>query len=187
MAASDIPLARQALAALRRGREPDRLQSEALARVDRLANASRPLAAYAPRTQRRYLAAAAAGSDAHVANQIEYQKARNRNRDRTGGRPVSMRTIVQRAANRNARLLGTDETRDLFSRDQIDHLITLVGLDGALFILESQKEAIDAYRAGDPSVGRDRWDDKFNIIERYIGDEGFPEYVVPYFFYRARK
>jgi len=177
MAASDIPLARQALAVLRRGGTPDTIQSEALARVDRIANARRPLADYGRSTANRYLRAAAAGSDAHSANQIEYQRRQARG---------PSRSRVQRAADRNARALG-NESLGQFDDDQIEELINLVGTDGAMFMLQTQYNNIKAYKRGDSAPGRDAWNERPDIVERYRKGLGADEYTVPYFWYRARK
>jgi hypothetical protein len=197
MAASDIPLARQALAALRRGRTPDRLQSEALDRVDRLSDAARPLSAYAPRTQRRYLAAASVGANAHIANRIEYEKNKARKSRGGGGvsgEPVSLRGAIRDAAERNASALDEDpgsrgggDNLGQFDEDQIDELINLVGQDGALAILETQWDSMQAYKRGDSATGKDRWNDRPDIVERYRKGLGHDEYTVPYFWYRARR
>ena len=187
MAASDIPLARQALAVLRRGGTPDNIQSAALARVDRLANAARPLSEYAPRTQRRYLAAAAVGANAHTANRIEYEQKRIRRETGVPGvQHMSFRDRIEEQANRNADSLS-DGTLGQFDDDQLDELVNLVGLRGALAILRMQWDSIEEFKRGNPIPGNQRWNDRPDIVERYRKGLGYDEYTVPYFWYRARK
>lgn len=185
MAASDIPLARAALAALRRGARPTRDQRAALRRVDRLVDAKQPLSAYAPRTQRRYLNAAALGADAKTANRIDYEQKRIRQREGPRIQTRDMRTLVEEQAARNAALLGDNVGQ--FDDDQIDELIAQFGLRGALAILKLQYDSIQAYRDNNPEVGRARWYDRLNIIERYRTGMGYDEYSVPYFWYHGRK
>lgn len=187
MAASDIPLARQALSVLRRGGTPDRLQSEALDRVDRLADAARPLSSYAPRTQRRYLAAAAVGANAHTANRIDYEQKRLRRRTGIPGvQHMSYRDRIAEQAERNGAALS-DGGLGQYDDDQLDVLVELVGLRGALAILRMQWDSIEEFKRSNPEPGRQRWYDRPDIVERYRKGLGHDEYTVPYFWYRARK
>jgi hypothetical protein len=187
MAASDIPLARQALRVLRRGGTPDNLQSEALARVDRLVGANRPLAEYGYTQQKVYLRGASVGADATATNKAEY--ARRRTRGGRGGR--SLRSVIRSRADRNSRAFlnerGEGELAGVFDDDQIDELINLVGDMGALEILEMQWQSIQAYRRGDSSVGHNHWQNRPDTVERYRRGLQTDEYAVPYFFYRVRK
>jgi hypothetical protein len=180
MAASDIPLARQALAALRAGSPITRAQREALARVDAIVLGRKPLSAYSARTQRRYLAAAKSGATARTANRVEYN-------DKVGRRTGSTR---RQRIYRLAAELDTHElpgAGNVFDQDQIDHLIDAVGIMGTLFILTQQLDSIQHYRAGDSAPGRGRFFGRAAILDRYRKGMSIDEYATPYFYYRSMK
>lgn len=183
MAASDIPLARAALALLRAGRAPSPDQRAALARVEATVDARKPLSAYAPRTQRRYLAAAKVGTTAHTANRVEYDDKLARAR---GGGVASRRARVYRLAQE----LDAHELEGaggVFDQDQIDYLIELMGLTGALFILTQQLDSVHHFQEGDSAPGRRRFFGRATVISRYRKGMGYDEYTTPYFWYRAMK
>lgn len=180
MAASDIPLAREALKMLRAGTDPGASLRAALARVDAIAGASRPLSDYAPRTQRRFLAAAALGVDAKTANRIDTEQKRH------GSSGTSFRERIEDQAQRNADALG-DGGLGAFDEEQLDVFIDMMGLRGALAILRMQWDSIQEYKAGNSDPAQDRWARRPDIIERYKKGFGHDDYMTPYFFYRARR
>lgn len=189
MAASDIPIVREALERLRQGAKITRSQRAALARVDRIVGARLPLSEYKPRTQRRYLAAAEVGANARTANRIDYeQKVAKRRGTIVGGPTQSYRDRIIHQANANAAALGEAGNLGQFDEDQIEELILFLGLRGALSVLRMQWDSIKEYIKNNSDPGNKRWYQRPDIVERFRkSDEYTEEFAVPYFWYHGRK
>lgn len=100
------------------------------------------LASYAPRTRRRYLAAARRGETARQANRREYQ------------RQPSLTERIRRLAEHNATL---GYGRGPYDKDSIDALTATFGKKETEGLLRQQKLATEAYARGDSSVGQRMW------------------------------
>lgn len=188
MAASDIPIVREALERLRQGAKITRSQRAALARVDRIVGARRPLSEYKPRTQRRYLAAAEVGANARTANRIDYEQKVAKQRGIIGGPTQNYREKIIQQANVNAAALGDANNLGQFDEDQIDEFITFLGARGALSVIRMQWDSIKEYIKNNSEPGNTRWYQRPDIVERFRkSDEYTAEFAVPYFWYHGRK
>lgn len=100
------------------------------------------LAAYAPRTRRRYLAAARRGESARQANRREYQ------------RKPSLDERIRRLAEHNA---GLGYGRGPYDNDSIRALTATFGKKETERLLREQKHATEAYERGDSGPGQRMW------------------------------
>ena len=100
------------------------------------------LAAYAPRTRRRYTAAARRGETATQANRREYTR-----------RP-SLTERIQRLAEHGAAL---GYGRGDYTKDSIDALTATFGKKETERLLREQKAATEAYQRGDSEPGQRMW------------------------------
>lgn len=131
------------------------------------------LASYAPRTRRRYLAAAKRGETARQANRREYQ------------RQPSLTERIRRLAEHNATL---GYGRGLYDKDSIDALTATFGKKETEKLLRQQKLATEAYQRGDSGPGQRMW---ASLQEEYDDMDEEAEYLrqlkQPYGRYHGRR
>ena len=119
-------------------------EADALGALESSLGLKRPggLAAYAPRTRRRYTAAARRGESARQANRREYQ------------RKPSLAERIRRLAEHNATL---GYGRGPYDKDSIDALTATFGKKETERLLRAQKAATEAYERGDSGPGQRMW------------------------------
>lgn len=142
------------------GQSLTRREQLALTNLQNRLGLARSLADYAPRTRRRYLAAAREGLTARETNQRDYRS-----------RPTSFTGPARRREIERLREAIYDSTveqaRDAHSVDAIEDLIDLYGEAFTLRVLADQHRAIQAYQSGDNTAGKRRWDNREQILAQY--------------------
>ncbi len=162
------------------------LAGEALSRQERLAldnlqsrlGLSKPLADYAPRTRRRYLAAAREGLTAKEVN----RKERSVRPDGVTGWTRSQEIHRLRRAIEESSVDGS--AAQPHSRDEIQHLIDLYGEAYVHRILADQYDSISHYQNGDAGPGRRRWFARDEIINQYRDGIDITD-IDPYYYYHG--
>lgn len=171
----------RAAAALRKhdaGQELTRQDRLALDNLTSKLGLSKPIADYAPRTRRRYLAAAREGLTAQEVNRKEWT---SRPDGITGAKRL---TAIEnaRAAIENSSVEGS--AHQPHSREEVAHLIDLYGAPFVMRLLTDQLNSITAYQNGDNGPGRRRWFARDEIIAQYRDGLDVTD-LDPYFYYHG--
>lgn len=161
------------------------LAGEALSRREQLAltnlqsrlGLTKPLADYAPRTRRRYLAAAREGLTAREANSREWS-------DRTGSLTGEARLRKIEQLRSDIESSSVELARDKHSREDIQELIDLYGAPFVLRLLNDQRDSIAHYQSGDTSPGKRRWENRTDLLSQYRMMEA-DDATDPYFYYHG--
>lgn len=166
--------AQQALQKELSGESLTRTESLALRTLEERLGLSRPLSSYAPRTRRRYIAAARAGQTATEANRREYR-----------ARAITGEARTARIEELRQRLDNSSLDRISHSPEQIADLVDTYGEPFVLQVLTDQLRSVEAYQSGDPGPGRARWANRQAIVERYRTSMELDESTDPYFYYHG--
>lgn len=142
------------------------LAGESLTRQERLAldnlqsrlGLAKPLSQYAPRTRRRYLAAARDGLTAREANRRDWSK-------RPGAITGARRTA--RIEELRSAIWDSTLSRASHTPEEIDDLKDLYGDAFVLRLLTDQHSSLAAYTDGDAGPGNRRWRNRGDIIRQY--------------------
>lgn len=160
------------------GGELTRQEALALRNLEQRLALTKPLSEYAPRTRRRYLAAAREGLTAQEANRREWQR---RTESLTGD---ARRQEIERL--RAAIYDSTvEEARDAHNPEDIAELIALYGEPFVLQLLLNQYNSIVAYGNGDKSAGHARWNNRADFMNRFRSRIELDEATDPYFYYHG--
>lgn len=162
----DLAAAMRALEAQLAGGVANELDLPRLRDIERWLGTHRPLAEYAPRTRRRYLAAAKRGE--RQPNKSEYQRRKQRTAENYGGMSPSQLSRLRRYARENEKMLRREpQNADLyFDDDFLRAIATTYGYDFAIEVMKEQRDSIRNWdRAEDQSQGP-----RHKGNARYFGD-----------------
>jgi hypothetical protein len=149
-----LTAALRALRAQLAGDQPNELDRMYLEGVERFVGARRPLAQYAPRTRRRYIAAAKRG--VAEPNKSEYQRRKQRVAERYGGISPGQLTRLRKLARENEVMLRREpQNADVhFDDDFLQAVVTTYGYDFTIEVMIEQQESIKEWDAApDQSQG----------------------------------
>lgn len=168
--------ARTALAKIDAGQSTTLTQAErhALDQVQREAQLRRPLASYAPRTRRRYLAAADASRSARSANASEYRE----RKQRAAGRKQRIEALRQELVT-----LGISDGMNEIT--DIEEAIEVYGEAAIENRLRHQIFATRSYGHGNPRPGNFDWHNR--ELQPLRGMDGIGDYADPLYYYHGRK
>lgn len=145
----------RAIKAILSGRTPGFTLVEDLEFVERYVGAQRPLAEYAPRTRRRYLAAARkADAGARQTKAAEKTARVSRAKHRTGLTPSQLTQLNRWRNEINAS--GVD-IREYLDDSTIKDMVTMYGFKYLKAVLTHQIESIREWTKGNREPGRTRW------------------------------
>lgn len=177
------------IAALNRllaGQSVSSAEQEALSWLDSIVGARRSLAEYAPRTRRRYLAAASRGQSARQANAAEYQRKRTRKaptaKPAVSGKSATRLEMERLAAERNTYLPAS-----VVDWDVIDNFVDIFGEQHVLQILRNEVDSIKEYVYNhNREPGNRRWHNR--VEEEYPAEfnERLANTDILYFYHGVR-
>lgn len=158
-----------ALAKQLQGRALSSSETRALESLQARTGARRPLAQYAPRTRRRYLAIARSTQTPGQAKATEYQRRKESVAQRTGGlTPTQYTEINKLLKQRNAYF--TEQPTAEVDWDILSNFVMAFGYRHVRTILKEELESIRAYIREDSSIGQRRWDKRQDITKKYKKD-----------------
>jgi hypothetical protein len=112
------------------------------------------LTAYAPRTQRRYLAAISQQKTAGIQSSQEYAQRKARTFNKWHMTPNQYRKF---APIRNAILSSNVDINDMLDDDPIRDIVDMYGFKYVIDVLSQQLDSIKEYTAGNAGPGNRRW------------------------------
>lgn len=164
-----------------------------LRRVEEWMGLPRALETYAPRSRRRFFAAARQGYRPREAYAQERTQRASSTMSKWGLTPTQYRVVH--------RLMDTIVSHGVdieyyFDAPIIKNFATTYGYDYLVTVFTQQIESIEAFVAGGfvkgpPQIGHTRWNDRGSIEARYEHDFGASVYTVrgtdPYYYYHAAR
>lgn len=164
---------------------------EDLAFVERFLGLKKPLAEYAPRTRRRYIAAARKGQTAAQARQAENVQRTTSTLNRYGMTPNEWGKVGKLI--RTIRSSGID-INEYFDPDVIKNVTQMYGVDYLIEVLTQQIDSIKEYTRGNVQPGRDRWnargeleaDAAARMQQAFAAAVYFIKGTDPYYYYHGR-
>lgn len=178
------------------GETPDVIgdvRMEELRRVQDWMGLTRPLETYAPRSRRRFFAAAKRGYRPREAYRQERTQRATSTMNKWGLTPAQFRVVHQLM---NTILEHGVDIEYYFDPPIIKNFANLYGYDYLVTVFTQQIDSIEAFIAGGyikgpPQVGHTRWNDRGSIEARYSRDFAASVYTVhgtdPYYYYHAAK
>lgn len=180
----------KALRMLMRGEPVSDLRHEDLDYLTRELRLPRPIQTYAPRTQRRHIAAARKGQTAREASKAERQATQSRRASFTashGSLTVTQWRTIDKLR-KQVIALGVDVDPYMDDPVIID-FATLYGYDYLRTVLTNQIDSTQHYLNGDRTPGRARWDARGELETRFAASSHiiYIRGSDPYYYYHGRK
>lgn len=183
--------AERALRRKQRGQPLTELDESDLTWLNRQLNLKRPLESYAPRTQRRYLAAARSNRTAREQNRKEYAERKQRIatvKQTHGGLTPAQWKVIERLRD------GIDATGvDIYpytTDEVLADFARMYGYDYLRTVLSQQLDSIHAFQRGDIIPGNDAWQGRGELEEQFGASQHVTLYATgtdPFYYYHGRR
>lgn len=151
---------------------------EDLAFVERYLGLNRPLASYAPRTRRRYIAAARKGQRATQARQRETTMRQTKVK---AGWNITPAQLTKLNKVRIPIMESGIDINEYLDQDVLKEVITTYGFKYTLKVLTQQYDSIKSYTVGNTEPGRARWNSRGELEEAAKKELGQSFNVAIYF------
>jgi hypothetical protein len=194
MATSPLPdaieAAARALRYIAQGHPVTFSQADDLARVTGYLGLSRPLQDYAPRTQRRYIAAARRGQKAEHARARERESRSSSTRDIWGLTPAQL-TRLNKV--RTPIIESGVDIREMLDPSVIKEIARMYGFQYLMDVLTQQLDSIKHYTDHNPAPGHARWVSRGELeaaarermADKFAAISYFPKGTDPYYYYHG--
>lgn len=180
----------KAIEAILAGKEPPIGFASDLELVERRLGLPRPLASYAPRTRRRYIAAARKGQNRETALQRERVQRKSTTKNEYGLTPTQL-TKLNRY--RIPIMESGVDIRHYLEPDMIRDIVQMYGFNYMYTVLKNQYDSIAEYTKHNPLPGRGRWNSRgeleaeaeANMAQKFSAVVYSPLGTDPYYYYHG--